>query len=260
MDWSAGKYERIAAQLLPAALLCIDHAAPAAGEHLVDVGCGTGNAAVLGAERGARVTGVDPAERLLDVARERSRTRGLEVDFIRGEAAALPLLVSEASADVVVSVFGVIFAPDAEAAAAAMARVTAPGGRIVLCAWRPEGALFDVTVMRSRAIAMATGAPVGPRPFAWHDADALSGLFGPFGFSIEVHEGRLSFTGDSPVEFVESELRDHPAWIAGRAVLEPRGETGAVRDRAREIFAAANEEPGGFRVRSRYVVATLRRR
>ena len=72
-DWGLGRYEDTAAQLEPAARAVVERAAPAAGEHVVDVGCGTGNAALLAAERGARVTGVDPAPRLLDVARERGR-------------------------------------------------------------------------------------------------------------------------------------------------------------------------------------------
>ena len=97
MDWSLGHYEHTAPQLLPAARVVVDRAAPAEGERMVDVGCGTGNAALLAAALGARVSGVDPA--------------------------------------------GVIFAPDATAAAAEMARVTAPAGRIVLSAWVPEGAI-----------------------------------------------------------------------------------------------------------------------
>ena len=65
MDWSLGHYEHTAAQLLPAARVAVDLAAPSSGERLVDVGCGTGNAALLAAASGAAVTGVDPARRLL---------------------------------------------------------------------------------------------------------------------------------------------------------------------------------------------------
>lgn len=75
LDWSLGNYEHTAAQLLPAARVVVDRAAPAAGERVADVGCGTGNAALLAAARGARVTGVDPAPRLLEVAREQAAAR-----------------------------------------------------------------------------------------------------------------------------------------------------------------------------------------
>ena len=222
----------------------------------MDVGCGTGNAALLAAERGARVIGVDPAERLLEVASDRARAGGLKARFIRGEAGSLPL--PDASADVLVSVFGVIFAPDAGAAAAEMARAVRSGGRIVLSAWLPDGALFDV--MRARAEALAGDTPVAPAPFAWHDRDALSGAFAPHGFSLELREERLAFSGRSPADFLESEFRNHPLWIGTRAELEPRGEMEALRDRALEILEAGNEERGGFRLTSRYVIAIMRRR
>ncbi len=258
MDWGLGNYERIAAQLLGAANVALDEAAPRSGEHVVDVGCGTGNAALLASERGARVTGIDPSQRLLDVAAAQAAYRGLEATFTRGEADALPL--ADAAADVMLSVFGVIFAPDASAAASEMARVTAPGGRIVLCAWIPGGALFDVMRLRREAVTAAAGATRDPPPVAWHDGDVLRGMFGPFGFSIDLYEERLAFTADSPKEFVESEFRDHPLWVAGRAALEPRGEMEALRDQALHIFEAANEEPDGFRVTSRYVVTALHRK
>jgi SAM-dependent methyltransferase len=256
VDWSVGRYEQIALQLLPAAVAVVEHAAPERAERVVDVGCGTGNAALLAAERGARVIGVDPVQRLLDVADAQARTRGLDIELVRGEAAALPL--PDASADVVLSVFGVIFAPDAPAAAAEMARVTAAGGRIALCAWIPEGALTDVVRVRREAIAAATGAAGGPPPFPWHDGEALAGMFAPHGFSVGTHEERLAFTAASPRDFIDTEFREHPLWAAARAVLEPRGEVQAVLDRELQILEAANEEPGAFRLTSRYVVATAR--
>jgi SAM-dependent methyltransferase len=257
MDWNAGEYEHIATQLLPAARVVIDHAAPGPGEHVVDVGCGTGNAALLAAERGARATGIDPAQRLLDVAVAETAARRVDARFLRGEAARLPL--ADSTAEAVVSVFGVIFAPDAQGAAAEMTRVATPDGRIVLSAWLPGGALAGVMKVRSEAT-VAAGIPAGPAPFAWHDQSAVGSLFAPLGFSIELAEEQLAFTAASAQEFVDTELRVHPAWIAARAIIEPRGEMQAVRDRVLEIFEVANEDPVAFRVTSSYVVITARRR
>jgi SAM-dependent methyltransferase len=259
VDWNVGEYEQIAAGLLPAAQVVIDRAAPCANEHVVDVGCGTGNAALLAGERGARVTGIDPAQRLLDVAREEAAARGVDAQFLRGEAARLPL--GESTAEAVVSVFGVIFAADARCALAEMARIVTPGGRIVLSAWMPGGALAEVMRVRRGATAAAgtSAAAAGPAPFPWHDQAALSDAFAPHGFSVEVSEAQLAFTAASPQGFLETELRVHPAWIAARAALEPRGEMQTVRDRALEIFERANEDPAGFRLISRYIVATARR-
>ncbi len=257
MDWGLGCYERIASQLLPAAEVVVGCAAPAPGEHVVDVGCGTGNAALLAAGRGAQVTGIDPSQRLLDVACTNAADQRLEASFAQGDASALPL--EDASANVVVSVFGVIFAPDAHAAVAEMARVTAPGGRIVLSAWLPTGALYDVAQIRREALAPAVGSPAAPAPFAWHDEHALAGLLDPHGFSVELHEERLPFTATSPKDFLEHELSDHPMWIAARGALASSRELQAVRARALEVFSAANEQPDAFRVTSRYVVARATR-
>src|SRR4051812_47621318 len=165
-DWSLGRYEDTAAQLEPVARVVVERAAPAPGERVVDVGCGTGNAALLAAERGARVIGVDPAARLLEVAREQAAARELDATFLEGEAARLP--VGDGEADVVVSVFGVIFAPDARAAAAELGRVCAPGGRLALSAWIPEGAIRDCVMVAREALGQALGAPPGGPPFAWH--------------------------------------------------------------------------------------------
>jgi SAM-dependent methyltransferase len=257
LDWSIGHYERTAAQLFPVAQLLIDHAAPVPGERVVDVGCGTGNAALLAAERGAEVIGVDPAARLLEVARERAAESQLHAEFAAGDAGSLPL--GDGEADLITSVFGVIFAPDVQAAAAEMARVTAPRGRIVLSAWLPVGAISRSFRVPREAIARAVGAPPAPPPFAWHDADALRGLLGPHGFEVSLEEHRISFGAPSAREFLQAELENHPVAVAGRAVLEPRGELDRVRDEMLAILEPANEDPGAFRVTSTYVIVTAQR-
>ena len=222
----------------------------------MDLGSGTGNAALLAARRGARVTGVDPARRLLDVAAALASEEGLDVEFVQGEAAAMPL--ADGAADAVLSVFGVIFAPDAPAAAAEMARVTAPGGRIVLSAWIPEGAIGRMASVGREAVAAALGVPSSPG-FAWHDADALRGLLGPHGFEVSLTEHAHEFTGESPRAYLDHEGRHHPLSVASRAVLEARGESEAVRARMLEVLEEGNEDPDAFRVTSRYVIATARR-
>lgn len=256
LDWSVGRYEVTAAQLEPAARVLVDRAAPAAGERVVDVGCGTGSAALLAAERGARVTGVDPAPRLLGVASKQAAERGLDATFARGDAAAIPL--ADGEADVVLSAFGVIFAPDPRAAAAEMARVTAPDGRIVLSAWNPSGAVHRAVRAAGEAVRSALGAPPGPPPFPWHERDALAELFAPHGFDVAIEEQRLAFTAPSPEAYLAQQA-DHPLAVAGQAVLAPRGESEALRARMLAIYDAANEDPDAFRVTSTYVVATARR-
>ncbi len=254
MEWGQGRYERIAEQVLPAAEAVVGRAAPSAGERVVDVGCGTGNAALLAAERGARVTGVDPAQRLLDVAAAEAAERGLDASFVLGEAASMPL--PDGAADAVISVFGSIFAPDARAAAAEMVRVTAPDGRIVQSAWIPAGAIFEAIKDRRALVAELTGEPAGPPPFAWHAADALDELFGPHGFSVSLEEHTIPFEASSASEFAEGEFEFHPMWVGIREKLGPE-RAAEVRDRGLATYEKANEDRDAFRVSSRYVVATI---
>jgi SAM-dependent methyltransferase len=254
LDWGIGNYESTAAQLEPAARLIVDRAAPSPGERVVDVGCGTGNAALLAAARGARVTGVDPAARLLQVARERAAKQKLEADFVSGEAAAIPL--ADGEADLVMSVFGVIFSPDPAAAAAEMARVTGPNGRILLSAWIPEGPISAMGRIAREAVSQALGTPPGPPPFPWHENDALDGLLAAHGFGVSLEQQQISFTGASPAEYLDGEMADHPMALAGRAVLEQQGRSEAVRAQMLEVLEAGNEDPGAFRTTSRYVIVT----
>lgn len=256
-DWSVGRYETTAAQLLPAASVVVDAAGLAAGERVLDLGCGTGNAALLAADRGAHVIGVDPAGRLLDVARARAASEGRNVTFQLGDAASLP--TGDATIDVVLSVFGVIFAPDAFAAAAELARVLTQSGRVALSAWVPSGAMFEMNAAAAEAVRQAIAGPTPPPPFAWHDGDSVSGLLAPHGFQVEVEEHELRFTAASPEEFLDSESQNHPLAVAGLRILEQLGEADTVRARLLEILTDGNEDSEAFTVTSHYGVVTARR-
>jgi SAM-dependent methyltransferase len=258
MEWGQGRYERIAEQLLPAAEVVVERAAISEGERVVDVGCGTGNAALLAAERGASVTGVDPAQRLLELASATAAERGLEATFAPGEAADMPL--EDDSVDVVLSVFGVIFAPDPKAAVAEIDRVSAPQARARLAAWIPGGAISDAVRLARQTLAEILDQPPASPPFPWHERDALSELFEPRGFSVSITEHSLAFGAPSVDEFMRIEGENHPLAIAARPVLEGAGRAEEVRDGMRRIYEEANEDPSAFRLTSPYVVAEMERK
>lgn len=258
LDWGIGRYERTAEQLLPAAHTVVERAAPAAGERVLDVGCGTGNAALLAAERGARVTGVDPAARLLEVARHRAAEQGLSAEFAPGDAASLP--IGDGEADLVLSVFGLIFAPDAEAAAAELDRVTASDGRLVFSAWLPAGAIAAANRLLREAGSSALGVPTGRPPFPWHERAALEELLTPHGFDVSLEERPIAFTGASATEYLDAELASNPVAITNASALEPRGELEPLRARMLEVLEEGNEDPNAFSVTSRYVIVTATRR
>jgi SAM-dependent methyltransferase len=242
VDWGHGRYEQIAASLLPAAETLVERAAPRPGEHVLDLGCGTGNVALIAAARGSRVTGVDPSERLLEVAAEEAARRGLRASFVEGDAAGIPVV--RGSVDVLISCFGVIFAPDPEEAAEEIARAVGPQGRVALSAWIPDGPLGAVMKVGRRDAQPASA------PFAWHDRAALEPLLAPHGFGVELERQTIAFTAESAEALFDRDVDPHPLW-AGDA---------AARDHALEILTKANEDPDAFRATSSYVVVTARRR
>jgi SAM-dependent methyltransferase len=254
VDWGLGEYERTAEKLLPVAEVVVEEAGISGGETVIDVGCGTGNAALLAAEAGAQAIGIDPAERLIEVAAATAERRGLDAEFVVGEAASLP--VESAEADIVLSVFGVVFAPDAQAAAAEMCRAAKSDGRILIAAWIPEGAISGAVRMIRETMAEITGQQGDP-PYPWHEAPALMKLFEPHGRSVEVSERKIAFSGTSARDWVESESREHPMAAAARPLLEQTGRDQELERRLIEHYESANEDPGGFRVTSRYVVAEI---
>lgn len=256
-DWGVGHYESAAMQLWPAAQVVVQAAAIGPTERVLDVGCGTGNAALLAAEHSGAVTGVDPAVRLLEVAKSRAASEGKKLAFLPGDVAALP--VDDSSVDVILSVFGVIFASEPRAAAAEMSRVLTSRGRIVLSAWVPSGTMYEMNWVAAETVRGAVGRPPGPEAFAWHDHDALSNLLATYGFEVGVAEHRLAFTASSARDFLDHESRNHPLAVAGFSVLERVGGSEALHARLLGILEDGNEEPDGFRVTSTYVVATARR-
>lgn len=256
LDWSVGRYETIAALLLPAAEVVVAAAGLKRGDRVVDIGCGTGNAALLAARRGAEVIGVDPASRLIDVAAERAAREGVEASFRPGEAASLP--IPDASADVAMSVFGVIFAADAAAAAAEIDRVLTAPARIVLSAWLPSGAVFEMNAAAAAAIRAVVGAPP-PLAFNWHDPGELARLLQPYGFTLSTEEHELAFTATSARDFLEEQSRDHPLAVSGLGLLAKFGKAERLRDDLLEILEKGNEDATAFRATSRYIVAVARR-
>lgn len=255
IDWGAGRYERTAEGLMPAARRVVEIAEPAHGQDVLDLACGTGNAALLAAAAGARVTGIDLAPRLVEVAAERARAEGRDVAFVVGDAEALPF--PGGAFDLVVSVFGIVFAREPARAAGEVMRVLRPGGRLVLSAWVPEGAIHDMVSTFGRAVAAAAGRGGSP-PFPWSDPEAVAGLAGAGAGSVRAWDEAIAFTAASPDAYL-AEADEHPMSVAGRALLERAGTAAEVRERALEVLRAGNEDPGGFRVTSRYRVIAITR-
>jgi ubiquinone/menaquinone biosynthesis C-methylase UbiE len=172
--WASGDYAVVGTSLQIVGETLAEAADIRAGERVLDVAAGNGNATLAAARRYADVTSTDYVPTLLDKGRERAHAEALPVRFQHADAEALPF--ADASFDAVLSTFGVMFAPDHARAAAEMLRVTRPGGRIGLANWTPSsfiGRLFKVIGSH-----VAPPAGVKPPPL-WGSAAHLAELFGP---------------------------------------------------------------------------------
>jgi SAM-dependent methyltransferase len=254
VDWGGGCYEVTAAQLEPVAERVVALAALERGESVLDVACGTGNAALLAARAGAEVTGLDAAARLIEVARARAQAEDLPARFTVGDAEELPF--EDATFDVVLSVFGVIFAADAERAFAEIVRVLRPGGRALISAWVPEGTIDAMVGTFMRAAAAVIGRP--PERFPWHDAAAVGELAARHGATLSVDEAEVAFADESPEAYLAAMQEHHPMSVAMRPAIERGSGSEAVREQALAILREGNEDPDAFRVTSRYRVLTVR--
>ena len=253
MDWGIGEYEHAARELEPAAAEVVEVARIVPGESVLDVGCGTGNAALAAARYGGVVTGVDPATRLVDVARARARDLGLDATFRPGDAQALDF--ADGAFDAVISVFAVIFAPDGETAVSELLRVTHPGGRVVISCWLGTAALSEAIATVGRHVA-ATGMapPPHPRAIDWRDRAAVTSAFERHGATVHVTDHEHPFTGPSPEVYWDDLVERHPVAIPAVAALVQAGTYDDVRAEAIATLARGNESGQGFRVTSPYFV------
>ena len=138
--WTSGDFPKMGVELSIVGELLCESIPVLAGDRVLDVGTASGNTALAAARRRATVTGVDITPALLERARLRAAVEGLHIDFQEGDATARSTF-RDGSFDVVMSMFGAIFAPDPEKTAAEMARVCRSGGKIAMANWTPEGML-----------------------------------------------------------------------------------------------------------------------
>jgi SAM-dependent methyltransferase len=171
--WSSGNFAKVASRIIWSAEQLCEAAGLQAGWRVLDVATGSGNAALGAARRGCESVGVDYVPALLERGRIRAEAELLDVDLREGDAENLPF--PDASFDAVLSIYGVMFAPDHRKAASELARVCRPGGRIALASWTPDGFLGDTFALISRYVPAVAG--VTP-PIRWGDETYLKGLFG----------------------------------------------------------------------------------
>jgi len=196
--WASGDYAVIGTTLQLVGELLAEACDLRYDETVLDVAAGNGNATLAAARRGCRVTSTDYVEGLLERGRERSRAEHFDVRFQVADAEALPF--KDATFDAVLSTFGVMFTPDQPRAAAELARVCRPGGRIGLANWTPEGFVGQMF----RALGKHLPPPPGIKPPSlWGTEDHLRHLFGNTVSDIRTEKRYFNFRYRSAAHFIE---------------------------------------------------------
>lgn len=162
--WMAGDFGEVAKVIEASANEFIDRLNLKPGELVLDVACGSGNLAIPAARAGAIVTGVDIATNLIEQARARAAAEGLSIRFDEGDAESLPY--GDAEFDVVVTMYGAMFAPRPELVAAELVRVCRPGGRIAMANWTPEGFIGQMFKITGKHVPPPANMP---SPIKWGD-------------------------------------------------------------------------------------------
>ena len=240
--WAAGDYPDIARTIESVAHEVLDAVGVQAGETLLDVATGSGNAALEAARRRAQVTGLDLTPDLLEVARARAANDGLEIAFVEGDAQALPF--ADGSFDRVTSVFGAMFAPDQARAAAELLRVCRPGGTVAVAAWAPEGLNGQMFGTLGRHLPPP---PEGFRPpILWGVEDVVRELFaGAAEVTCEVRSARDSVRAPSVDAWIDYTERVLGPTVLAKGALEQQGRWAAARADLVALYERFNEADDG---------------
>jgi ubiquinone/menaquinone biosynthesis C-methylase UbiE len=248
--WSAGTYERLAARFAPVQDQLVERLAIQAGERVLDLATGTGEVAVRVALRGAAVTGIDIAEPMLEKARRRAEEAGVTVTYDRGDVEYLPY--DDGAFGVVVSSFGMIFAPDHANVAAEVARVTGADARLGFTAWKPNPKLGELYRRFTEE------AIDGREAYEWGREDHVEDMLGE-DFELEFEDGTLWLEAESGEEIWKLFSESAPPVIALVNRLAPE-RVEEFHQAFVELYESYRVPEGGVRAPRRYLLVTGRRR
>jgi ubiquinone/menaquinone biosynthesis C-methylase UbiE len=251
--WAAGDYQQIAELIWDVGAVAVDRAAIRPREDVLDVACGTGNAAIRAALAGGRVIGVDLTPELLDRGSRVARMYGVDLELREGDAEELPF--ADASFDVVLSTFGAMFAPDHGRTAAEIVRVLRPGGRFVLCNWTPEGTVGDF--FRTLGAYLPPLPDGAAPPVAWGDEDHVTRLFDQLGARLTFGRDEVVFRFDSADSAVALYERVFGPVVTARMLAETDGRAADLRHDMVAMYERHSEPSArGIEVRAEYLVVS----
>jgi SAM-dependent methyltransferase len=225
--WEAGDFGQIARTIENVAEEFMARQPLRPGANVLDAACGTGNLAVLAARAGAVVSGIDIARNLINQARTRAAAAGLRINYLEADAEALPF--ADCQFDLVVSMFGVMFAPRPDVVTTELCRVTKPGGRIALANWTPEG--FIGKMFKTFKTHLPPPPAGVPSPMGWGDETTVRSRL-RHGFSDLRLTRRIALmrTPFSPAETVEFFRQYYGPTQRAFASLDAAGQDALRRD------------------------------
>jgi len=252
--WIAGDFGEIAKSIEHGAVEFVDRLSLKPGMKVLDVACGTGNLAIPAAKTGATVTGIDIAPNLIEQAIERAKAEGVDAKFEVGDAEALPY--ADGEFDVVMTMFGAMFAPRPDVTASELIRVTKPGGTIAMANWTPGAFTGQMFKTGAKHVPPPPGMP---SPVLWGTEDAVRERLGDRVKDLSMTPTKIVFTYPfGPTEVVEHFRKYFGPTQKQFEMLDENGQA-ALRSDLVGLWESANEATDGTtRVESEYlrVIAT----
>jgi ubiquinone/menaquinone biosynthesis C-methylase UbiE len=261
--WEKGDFTRIADTMRDSGDALVERIGVTKGLKVLDLGCGDGTTALPAAKRGADVLGVDIARNLVEAGNRRAKEAGLSnLRFQEGDATNLEGL-SEKSFDLVITIFGAMFAPRPFDVAKEMVRVTRPGGRIVMGNWIPG----DPTLVAQLLQLSSSYTPPPPEgfvsPMTWGVESNVVERFGGAGIPPE----KISLVRDTfvfnypgqPAAFVQEFLKWYGPTMNAFEAAEKNGRAEDLRTELEELFVTKNESKDGTSIPATFLRVTVAR-
>ena len=242
--WEKGDFTRIAASMRRSGERLVSSLGIRPGLRVLDLGCGDGTTALPAARRGATVLGVDIASNLVRAGNQRARDAGLaNCSFQEGDACAMPEVPS-GDFDLVVSIFGAMFAPKPFDVAREMVRVAKPGGRIVMGNWIPGDPTLVAQILKISA-AYAPPPPAGfVSPMTWGVEAHVVERFAAAGVSAEriafAREAYVFDTDRPPAVFLSDFRRYYGQTMNAFATAESEGKAETLQEELGKLFEQEN--------------------
>jgi ubiquinone/menaquinone biosynthesis C-methylase UbiE len=253
--WSSGDYAVVGTTLQIVGEELCEALDIRAGQKVLDVAAGNGNATLAAARRWCHVVSTDYVPSLLERGRIRAGAEGLAVEFMEADAEALGF--ADAIFDVVLSTFGVMFTPNQDKAAAELLRVCRSGGKIGLANWTPDGFIGQVFKTLGKYLPPPAGAK---SPALWGTHARIKEMFGADSTSIEIAKSDFVFRYRSAEHFMEVFKSYYGPILKAFAALDEEGQRGLRADLLALIAKMNRAEDGTMVVPSEYLEIVITKR